>query len=127
MMTSMARDLMQCRLTLYAISGDYCRDEMVQFDRTHLGLFERPSSEREKAYVGGLVRSVRCQVVDKSLSVSNTNGHPSTQYQVNCPGESCSSWLNCESYYVKAQCTSGKCKRTRVLEQQNLSGNVEVA
>lgn len=80
----------------------------------------------EKKYVGGLVRTIRCQVVDKSEPVANTNGHVSTKSQVSCPGESCSSSQDCENYFVTARCASRKCQRTGVREQPNLSGNVEI-
>ena len=38
-------------------------------------------------YVGGLVESIKCQVVDASFPVANTNGHVSTKTQYKCPGE----------------------------------------
>lgn len=89
-----------------------CRDEIVSFDHTHEGLFQAPKSDREKLYAGGLVRSIRCQVVDQSFEVANTNGHLSTQRQIGCPSDSCKSKFTCESYFVVSDCESGKCKRT---------------
>lgn len=99
---------------------------MVQFDHTHLSMFAGYNEAGEKKYVGGLVRSVRWQVVDKTASVANTNGHASKKTQISCPGESCRSIADCEDYFVTARCASGKCQRTGVRAQPNLSGNVEV-
>lgn len=108
-------------------SGDYCRDELVRFDHSHKYMFEGFNERGEKKYVGGLVRTIRCQVVDEAEYVANTNGHVSTKSQVSCPGESCSSSSDCESYFVEAYCVSRKCQRTGIRPQPNLSGNVEVA
>jgi hypothetical protein len=90
-------------------------------------MFAGYNEKGEKKYVGGLVRAIRCQVVDQSESVANTNGHASTKTQISCPGESCSDGSDCESYFVRAECTSRKCKRTGIRPQPNLSGNVDIA
>lgn len=90
-----------------------CRDEIVAFDHSHGSMFETKNDNIDN-YVGGLVESTKCQVVDASLPVANTNGHVSTKTQYKCPGESCSDFGDC--YYFgqegKTQCTSGRCVRT---------------
>lgn len=90
-------------------------------------MFDGYNEPGAKKYVGGLVRAIRCQVVDRSESVANTNGHVSTKSQISCPGESCSGSEDCESYFVTAECTSRRCQRTGVREQPNLSANVDIA
>lgn len=66
-------------LSIYG-SDKRCDTEIVALDRSYSAMFEASKSDRGPiAYVGGLVESIKCQVVDSDYSVSNTNGHISTK------------------------------------------------
>jgi hypothetical protein len=96
-------------MIIMGISSDkWYEDEIVLFDRTHISMFSAPRTDKgSRKYVGALVESIKCQVVDKSLPVSNTNGHQSTTFQLLCPGESCSGSENC----LGSNSVSRRCKQ----------------
>jgi hypothetical protein len=54
------------------LSSDKWReDEILPFERTHISMFSAPRTDRgSRKYVGALVGSIKCQVVDKSLPVA---------------------------------------------------------
>ena len=101
------------RILIIWSSDKRCETEIVAFDRSHSALFEASRSDRGPiAYVGGLVESIKCQVVDGGYSVSNTNGHISTKSQHKCPGDSCSSNEECYLPTEQRTCSSSRCQRT---------------
>lgn len=93
---------------------------MVTFDHSHYDMFDN-GDHREKTYVGGIVGSIKCEVVDASTAVSNTNGSPSTQHQSQCVGESCNSDNDCHRdatgslYCSKHKSHSNTCQLARAL------------
>ena len=97
-------------------SDTRCRTELVSFDRSHRWMFDAPKTDKgEIAYVGGVVESIKCKIVDKSLPVANNNGHPSTSHQRNCPGDACPDgkwgYLDCfTEAYPELTCNSGICR-----------------
>lgn len=100
-------------IPIVRISDKKCDTEIVAFDRSHSAMFEASKSDRGPiAYVGGLVESIKCQVVDSDYPVSNTNGHVSTKSQHKCPGDSCSSSGDCYLSSEPRTCSSGRCQRT---------------
>lgn len=97
-------------LTIH-VSDPRCNTEIVAFDRPHGSMFEATKADKgARAYVGGVVESIKCQVVDATFPVANTNGHISTKRQYGCPGDSCSAFEDC-FYSGGVKCSSGKCKR----------------
>ncbi|KAJ5642903.1 uncharacterized protein N7484_005410 [Penicillium longicatenatum] len=80
--------------TMYSDSN--CQDMMVEFDRSHYRLFDRShGNTMQTTYLGGMVESVKCEMVDVSTEVSNNNGHVSTMHMSQCVGDKCSSNREC--------------------------------
>lgn len=99
-------------MLIIRVSGERCESELVVFDRSHSYMFKASKSDKHpKAYVGGQVESLKCEVVDINYLVANTNGHVSTRRQHKCPGDSCSSNGDCNMPTEKRRCNSGKCER----------------
>ena len=97
----------------------------MTFDHSHYNLFSDPNLEDGITYVGGLVGSVDCTVVDVSTEVANTNGHPSTQHPSQCPGDSCQSDKDChmngklQLYCSKDKTHPNTCQPARYIPQGN--------
>ncbi|KAJ6096973.1 hypothetical protein N7486_007719 [Penicillium sp. IBT 16267x] len=79
--------------TLYSDSN--CEDMMVAFDRSHYRLFDRSNGNAMTSYLGGMVESVKCEMVNVSTKVSNNNGHVSTMHMSQCIGDKCNSDHEC--------------------------------
>ncbi|KAJ5765289.1 hypothetical protein N7520_004848 [Penicillium odoratum] len=77
-------------------SDSNCQDMMVIFDRSHYRMFDRPHEESTMtSYIGGMVESVKCEMVDASTEVSNSNGHASSMHMSQCVGDKCNSNHEC--------------------------------
>ncbi|KAJ5540449.1 hypothetical protein N7494_005525 [Penicillium frequentans] len=80
--------------TMYSDSN--CQDVMVAFDRSHYRLFDRSHKNAMlTSYLGGMVESVKCEMVDVSTKISNNNGHVSTMHMSQCVGDKCNSDREC--------------------------------
>ncbi|KAJ5641825.1 hypothetical protein N7490_005825 [Penicillium lividum] len=82
--------------TMFRNSDSNCQDMMVMFDRSHYRMFDRPYEESTMtSYVGGMVESVKCEMIDASTEVSNSNGHASSMHMSQCVGDKCNSNHEC--------------------------------
>ncbi|KAJ5722729.1 hypothetical protein N7488_000764 [Penicillium malachiteum] len=70
-------------------------------------------------YVGGLVQSISCEMVDQSQVVMNTNSHPSTMHVSQCLGDQCTIDLDCHANAdIKLHCSqkqSMTCQQARYM------------
>ncbi|KAJ5953592.1 hypothetical protein N7454_000488 [Penicillium verhagenii] len=108
--------------TLYSDSN--CQDVMVAFDHSHYRLLDRGHDETVlTSLVGKLIESVKCEMVDISMEVSNSNGHVSTSHMSQCVGDKCNSDRECHSNAGgKIFCSERMnmtCQRGRYLEMDS--------
>ncbi|KAJ6152751.1 hypothetical protein N7497_007070 [Penicillium chrysogenum] len=94
-----------------------CNNELFTFTRPHANLLRRAVGDG----VGRHVRSVKCTTVNSPADRQGhifSSDHVSTKSPSNCPNDSCSSELNCQSSHPDygMYCSSGSmtCQRTSV-------------